>query len=629
MKAYQNFTSSKSIIFQLSDVAENQATQRALQVKRNRGIIGRLFSVVRLLGKLGMPFRGHMEDQNSLNKGLFRELIEFIAKSGDEILNDHLQHMPGNATYLSPTIQNEMIDIVGNSILEIIAQRVKLSGYYSVLMDETTDARHIEQVSIMVRYVDIDAKDELNVVNERLLGVVSADETTGEALTKLLLGVLTKNGLNVENIIGQGYDGGANMRGGSKGVQARIRELNPRAMYTHCFAHCLNRALVNAVCSKEHAVARNFFGIVELIYTFIEGSAARHNFFISVQERLNSGTTKPALHMKGLSDTRWNCRADTLKRIIQPEVYQAVIETVDHVADTTSDGSVRGVAAGLKKSLTDFQFVVQLFTMQPVFEQINETSVLLQSPQLDLLKANTHIESLASELSDLRTENAWNSALRDAVEFSENQEIKADFPETRTRKVPRRLLNNPNVAADIMDIGADKGAERRMQMRADYFALLDRLNSEIIERFPKTLKNFAPLQTQNMDMIDAESSLAKIAEIYDLDVIRLKAQWRLFRRSCGRNYTPIAASYLQVPREHDALRKAYQILLTLPVTSAGVERSFSKLALIKSKLRTTMTQTRLQSLLFCAVEKDILNLLSTDTLVAKFAAAGDRRLDLG
>ena len=89
-------------------------------------------------------------------------------------------------------------------------------------MDKTTDAGHIEQVSIMVRYVDIDAKDDLKVVNEHLLGVVSADEMTGEALTKLLSGVLTKNGLNIENIIGQGYDGGANMHGGSKSVQARF-----------------------------------------------------------------------------------------------------------------------------------------------------------------------------------------------------------------------------------------------------------------------------------------------------------------------------------------------------------------------------------------------------------------------
>src|SRR6218665_1944100 len=36
-----------------------------------------------------------------------------------------------------------------------------------------------------------------------------------------------------------------NMRGASKGVQVRIKQLNAMALFTHCFAHNLNRALVN------------------------------------------------------------------------------------------------------------------------------------------------------------------------------------------------------------------------------------------------------------------------------------------------------------------------------------------------------------------------------------------------
>jgi len=77
------------------------------------------------------------------------------------------------------------------------------------------------------------------------------------------------------------------------------------------------------------------------------------------------------------------------------------------------------------------------------------------------------------------------------------------------------------------------------------------------------------------------------------------------------------------------LQAAYQVLLTLPVTSAGVERSFSKLSLIKSKLRTTMGQESLESLMLFTTEKNILKALSTEHLVAQFAASVDRRLDLG
>ena len=42
-----------------------------------------------------------------------------------------------------------------------------------------------------------------------------------------------------------------------------------------------------------------------------------------------------------------------------------------------------------------------------------------------------------------------------------------------------------------------------------------------------------------------------------------------------------------------------------------------------------MSQERLEALMFCVAEKDILQSLSTEDLVAKFATAADRRLDLG
>lgn len=98
---------------------------------------------------------------------------------------------------------------------------------------------------------------------------------------------------------------------------------------------------------------------------------------------------------------------------------------------------------------------------------------------------------------------------------------------------------------------------------------------------------------------------------------------------CGRRPISLASCYLMVPPEHDILRSAYQVLLTLPVTSAGVERCFSKLALIKSKLRITMSQERLESLQLCSVEKDILTSLTSDDLAAHFASLVECRLDLG
>jgi hypothetical protein len=58
--------------------------------------------------------------------------------------------------------------------------------------------------------------------------------------------------------------------------------------------------------------------------------------------------------------------------------------------------------------------------------------------------------------------------------------------------------------------------------------------------------------------------------------------------------------------------------LTLPVTTAFVERSSSKLALVESKIRSTMREDRLEALLLSAAKRDLLGLKDAN-LAAKFA----------
>ena len=70
---------------------------------------------------------------------------------------------------------------------------------------------------------------------------------------------------------------------------------------------------------------------------------------------------------------------------------------------------------------------------------------------------------------------------------------------------------------------------------------------------------------------------------------------------------------------------AYRILLTVPVTVASAERSFSKLKLLKNYLRSTMSQERLNGLAMCTIEKDILDTIDLDTVLDDFASRNVRR----
>jgi len=61
-------------------------------------------------------------------------------------------------------------------------------------------------------------------------------------------------------------------------------------------------------------------------------------------------------------------------------------------------------------------------------------------------------------------------------------------------------------------------------------------------------------------------------------------------------------------------------MLTIRVSIGSIEMSFSKLKLIKSYLRSAMSQQRLNGLTLLSIEKDILNEINYDNLIDNFAS---------
>ena len=73
-----------------------------------------------------------------------------------------------------------------------------------------------------------------------------------------------------------------------------------------------------------------------------------------------------------------------------------------------------------------------------------------------------------------------------------------------------------------------------------------------------------------------------------------------------------------------------QIVLTVPIASATAERSFSTMKRVKTYLRSTMTDKRLNNLCLLAMEREMSNDLLSDptSVIDKFALLGNRRLTL-
>ena len=116
---------------------------------------------------------------------------------------------------------------------------------------------------------------------------------------------------------------------------------------------------------------------------------------------------------------------------------------------------------------------------------------------------------------------------------------------------------------------------------------------------------------------------------YDIDGLDLFSELKVFKEILQiKDYTPIdILNYIKRLDSFPNTCITYRILLTIPITIASTERSFSKLKLIKSYLRSTMSQERLSGLAILSIKKKILEELEYKILIRQFASQKERKID--
>ena len=91
--------------------------------------------------------------------------------------------------------------------------------------------------------------------------------------------------------------------GSCSGLQTRIRDLAPKAVYIHYCAHRLNLALVDA--TKSIPFACEFFNLLEILYVFLSAAKA-HSIFLDARKEISP--EKETIKLKRLVETRWACK---------------------------------------------------------------------------------------------------------------------------------------------------------------------------------------------------------------------------------------------------------------------------------------------------------------------------------
>lgn len=614
-----NFLHLKPIDTVLDEERELIHSQKEQQRLKNRQIVQRLIDITLCIGIGGRSFRGKNEKESSYNKGLFKDIVTLLAKY-DPLLKSHLELGPKNATYCSNIIQNDLIISISQVLKNQLKHKIE-NKKISIIADETSDLGHHEQLSIVLRYFD----DEKKCPVEQFVGMKRIMSTDSQTIFNAISDVINNFGIKWESVLSMCFDGAATMSGSVNGVQAKFKKENDKAFFVHCYGHCLNLILVDSV-GRENRITFDFFGNIQLIYSFIEGSCTRHGILETIANSLNLKLKT----LKSVSTTRWACRAEAVSAI--KENYTALLVAIKEISDRTKQADVRAKALGILNQMKTFEFIFAMLMLNPILSLVLKVSMYLQSSNINLLTAVELVTSLKQSLISLRNnEKEFQDIFKKTVLMCNDNDIL--IPDLKRRKVSSKF-DESHKTQHIM-----KNKEEEMKISV-FFPMLDRMISDIEIRFNQETINMIKCVAHLIKQEVTNNDLINMSNIFGVDFNDLDAEIRLLKSNCSISKDNINTCDDLIKWLADygtgrniIFQNIFKILkefVTIPVTSCSCERTFSKLSFIKTKLRSTMQQDRLDALLTISIEQESAYNINIDDVIEHFKILKpvNRRMEL-
>ncbi|KAL6570270.1 hypothetical protein OROMI_014784 [Orobanche minor] len=316
------------------------------------------------------------------------------------------------------------------------------------------------------------------------------------------------------------------------------------------------------------------------------------------------------------------------------EIREALLQ----VAENDNDSKIKSEAKSLARNeLGDFEFLISIIIWFDILCAVNLVSKHLQSSDMLIDVAIEKIKGLISFFEKYR-ENGFYDALDTAKKIAIEMDIDPIFPRRREIRRKKFFDENPNDTSSVCSQTAEES------FKVNYFLyIVDQAIVSLEKRFEQYQEYenifgflFTSHKLQSLDDTNLKTCCAQLEvalknnEQSDVDGNELYVELKLLQEFLPpENMGPIdILKFLKGLGFFPDAIIAYRILLTIPVTVASAERSFSKLKLLKSYMRSTMSQERLNGLALIAIENDILEQVDYKDLVDDFAFKSVRRMSL-
>ena len=374
-------------------------------------------------------------------------------------------------------------------------------------------------------------------------------------------------------LISQSYDCAPVMSGSQRSVESIVKETFPNAHYVHCYAHQLNLVLHQAVSQSPS---------IRIFFANLTGFT---DFFHRSTKRSACLDECAAKRIPRSVQTRWTFQS----RLVLPvfEHKASLIECFEKITLMWKGDEVSvHKASGLLRWLKDKEFLLFLKFFSQLMPHVDILYAQLQKRQIcpTIIKENIKnciqaINNVRNKIPDILTNyQSAPSAKRPCLRISDEVD-----------------LMTLRIFSDVYDI---------ISHCCKRFAFTDHLGAATLfeshlfakynQCFPTEVVRNAVKSFPLLDGIKLQS---------ELKVIYSRQE---FRSCCG------SIALLQLIMESifagtfSETVELLKVLNTIPMTSCEAERCFSTLKRIKTCLRNTMAEERLNALAMLSSEKNLI-----------------------
>ena len=278
-----------------------------------------------------------------------------------------------------------------------------------------------------------------------------------------------------------------------------------------------------------------------------------------------------------------------------------------------------------------FPFTISLIMFDRILSCTKQLSDQLQSSSIDLSLAFDLVVATKSMLTEYRTTKYWIKVYKYATDIAQLHSI--DIQQTTTKRKRREPTHlTDSVLVEPMGFRDNLSTSEELKTQL-YFPVLDKFLTQLELHFDSknvVVMNGIAACSPSSRMFLSYPDLKLFPENYNISTNNLQVEVALLSKVIGNkpniNTTVSFRNYLYSSQPaYDSVFKLSQIALTIAVTCAECERSFSTLKRVKTRLRTRMLEERLADLAILSIEKEIVAFLDLDNIVDQFAASDNNR----